>query len=426
MALIIFAFFIVTLLIGMPVLFSMGITSIFSFLILGGNLEIIPLKMFSGMDNFVYLAVPLFILASDLMTCGGITERIVRFCNNIVGHIPGGLGHVNVLASVFFAGISGSATADAAGLGKIEMDMMDEAGYPREFSAAVTAASAIIGPVIPPSTIMIIYAVCAGNVSVSDMFLAGFIPGIMIALGEMITVYVIAKRRNFPRNTRRATWKELWTSFVQTVPSLLLPFIIVGGITSGIFTATESAAVAVLYAFLVSKFILHTFNMKKFYVSLVDTAKITANVMVIIAISTAFAWVITALRIPQTITAFFMSYVKSKWVFLLFVNVLLLIIGMLLDQSPALLIMVPILLPVAMQYGIDPIHFGIVTVINLCVGLVTPPVGMTLFVTSNVAKIKLSEMYHGILKFLPSMVIVLLLITYFPAFVTFLPHLLAR
>lgn len=426
MALGILVIFIATLLIGMPVFFSMGITTVFSFLMLGGNMEIIPMRIFSGMDNFVYLAVPLFILASDLMTNGGITERIVKFCNNIVGHIPGGLAHVNILASVFFAGISGSATADAAGLGKIEMDMMDEAGYPREFSAATTAASAIIGPIIPPSTIMIIYAVCAGNVSISDMFLAGLIPGVLIALGEMITVYIIAKKRNFPRSPRPATFSELVKSFLMTVPSLMLPVIIVGGITSGMFTATESAAIAVLYAIIVSKFVLHTFSVKKFYMSLINTAKVTANVMLIIAISTAFAWVITALRIPQNITAFFMNYVQSKFIFLIFINILLLIIGMLLDQSPALLIMVPILLPVAMRYGINPLHFGIVIVINLCVGLVTPPVGMTLFVTSNVAKIKLSQMYHGILVFLPCLIFVLLLITYFPNIVTFLPNLLAK
>jgi tripartite ATP-independent transporter DctM subunit len=300
---------------------------------------------------------------------------------------------------------------------------MTKAGYPRKFSAATTAASAIIGPIIPPSTIMIIYAVCAGNVSVSDMFLAGFVPGLLIAFGEMITVYILAKKHGFPKNDRRATMKEIWISFVETLPCLLLPVIIVGGIVSGAFTATESAAVAVLYALFMTKFVLKTFSWKDLYQALVNTGKTTSNVMVIIAISSAMAWVITALRIPQAVTEFFITYANSKLMFLLFVNILLLVVGMLLDQSPALLIMVPILLPVAMQLGIDPLHFGIVVVINLCMGLVTPPVGMTLFVTANVARLKLTDLYSGILPYLPCLFGVMLIITYFPALVTFLPGL---
>lgn len=424
MALLILLFFIVTMLIGLPVLFSMGITSIFAFIILGGNMQIIPLRMFSGIDNFVYLAIPLFILASELMTSGGITQRIVRFCDNLVGHITGGLGYVNILASIFFAGISGSATADAAGLGKIEIEMMEIAGYPKKFSAATTAASAIIGPIIPPSTIMIIYAVCAGNVSVSAMFLAGVIPGLLIGFVELVTVFIISKRNHYPKSDRAATMKEIGISFILTLPSLLLPLIIVVGIVSGVFTATESAAVAVLYALLVTKFILKTLTWKDFYRALVNTAKTTANVMGIIAISTALAWVITALRIPQAVTSFFLTYANSPFLFLVFVNVLLLLVGMLLDQSPALLIMVPILLPVALNFGIDPLHFGIVVVINLCIGLITPPVGMTLFVTSNVAKLKLTDMYSGILVFLPALFVVLILITFIPSLVTWLPSII--
>lgn len=422
-AIAILVFFIVTMLIGLPVFFSMGITSVFAFFLLGGSLQIIPMKMFTGVDNFVYLAIPLFILASEIMNSGGITQRIVRFCNNLVGHITGGLAQVNILGSVLFAGISGSATADVAGLGKLEIDMMTKAGYPRKFSAATTAASAIIGPIIPPSTIMIIYAVCAGNVSVSDMFLAGFVPGLLIAFGEMITVYILAKKHGFPKNDRRATMKEIWISFVETLPCLLLPVIIVGGIVSGAFTATESAAVAVLYALVMTKFVLKTFSWKDLYQALVNTGKTTSNVMVIIAISSAMAWVITALRIPQAVTEFFITYANSKLMFLLFVNILLLVVGMLLDQSPALLIMVPILLPVAMQLGIDPLHFGIVVVINLCIGLVTPPVGMTLFVTANVARLKLTDLYSGLLPYLPCLFAVMLIITYFPALITFLPSL---
>jgi tripartite ATP-independent transporter DctM subunit len=268
---------------------------------------------------------------------------------------------------------------------------------------------------------MIIYAVVAGNVSVSEMFLAGFVPGLLIGIAEIFTVFIVAKKNSYPKSEKIAKLKEIWTSFIQTLPSLLLPIIIIAGIVSGVFTATESAAVAVLYALLVTKFILKTLNWKDFYQALVNTAKTTANVMVIIAISTAMAWVITALRIPQTVTTFFLNYANSTLLFLLFVNFLLLLVGMLLDQSPALLIMVPILLPVAIQFGIDPLHFGIVVIINLCVGLVTPPVGMTLFVTSNVAKLKLTHMYTGILIYLPALFITLLMITFIPSLTTWLP-----
>ena len=424
MALLLLILFILLILIGLPIAFAMGATTLTSFFALGGNGLIIPLKMFSGVDVFTYLCIPLFILASEIMSSGGIIKKIVEFSNDLVGHITGGLAHVNVLASMFFAGITGSATADAAGLGTIEMELMTEGGYDRKFAAGITAASAIIGPIIPPSGIMIIYAVVAGNISVSKLFLAGIIPGLLMGVGLMITSWVIAKKRGIPKNERRATLKELGISFIKTLPSLLLPVIILGGIISGIFTATEAAAVAVLYAFVVTRFILKSITMKDLYRALVNTAKTTANVMLIISISSAMGWAITALRIPQTVTDFFISYAGSKFVFLLFVNILLIVIGTILDQSPALLIMVPILLPVALQFGIDPLHFGIMVIVNLCIGLITPPVGMTLFVVTNVARIRLSEMYRAILPFLVCEAVVLALVTYIPEITTLIPGLI--
>lgn len=425
MPLLLLVLFLGFIVIGLPIAFSMGMASISSFFLLGGSFQIIPQKMFSGLDNFSYLCIPLFILASEIMSTGGILKKIVMFCERLVGHTTGGLAHVNVLGSMFFAGISGSATADAAGLGPLEIEMMTTAGYPKNFSAAVTAASAILGPIIPPSTIMIIYAVVAGNVSVSQLFLAGIMPGILIGVSEMVTCYVISKKNHYPKSDRRATLKEVMASFIDALPTLFLPVIIVGGILSGIFTATESGAVAVLYAWFVAKFILKSITAKELFNCLIRTAKMTANVMFIIAIASAMGWVITALQIPQVITNYFVNSVSSPLVFLMFVNIMLLVIGCILDQSPALLIMVPILLPVAMKLGINPVHFAIVVVINLTIGLVTPPVGMTLFVTANVAKMKLTDMYKAIMPFLIPLFIDLLIITYFPQLVLFIPNLFA-
>lgn len=424
MALILLIGFLLVVLIGVPIGFAMGFITISSFAALGGSMLIIPQKLFSGMDNFTYLCIPLFILASEIMASGGLTEKIVHFCDCLVGHVTGGLAHVNILGSMFFAGISGSATADASGLGRIEIDMMDKAGYPRDYAAAVTAASAIIGPIIPPSGIMIIYAVVAGNVSVSKMFLGGFLPGVLLGFSEMVICYFMAKRYHHPKRAQRTPIKELLKATKETLPCLLLPVIILGGIATGIFTATESGAIAVLYAMLVAGLLMKTLSWKELFQCCIRTAKTTANVLFIIAVASAMGWAITTLQIPQQIIAFCMTYIHSPAVFLIFVNILLLLIGMILDQSPALLIMVPILLPVALAYGIDPLHFGLLVCINLTVGLITPPVGMTLFVTANVGEIKLTSLYKQIWPFVAVCLLVLALVTFVPALTLTIPNLL--
>lgn len=422
MALLLLIMFLVILIIGIPIGFAMGFITIAAFTMTGGDMIIIPQKMFSGIDNFTYLCIPLFVLASEIMSTCGLTKSIVKFCDSVVGHIRGGLAHVNILASMLFAGISGSATADATGLGRIEMEMMSEAGYKKEYSAAVTAASAIIGPIIPPSNIMIIYAVCAGNVSVSAMFLAGIVPGILLGVSEMLLCYFFARKHNHPRNPRRATLREFLHAGKVAAPAMGLPIIILGGIVSGVFTATESSAIAVFYAIIVA-FCMKSLNMKNFYQCCKNTAKTTANVMLIIAIASAMGWAITVLRIPQTMVDVCMQYVSSPVMFLVFVNVLLLVLGCVLDQAPALLIMVPILLPIAMKYGISPIHFGVICCFNLTVGLISPPIGMTLFVTANVAKVKLTDLFKQIIPFVILGIAVLLLITYVPPITTFVPSL---
>jgi tripartite ATP-independent transporter DctM subunit len=424
MALTLLILFLVLILVGVPIGFSMGLATVYAFISLGGAMEVIPTKMITGIDNFTFLCIPLFVLASEIMSVTGITKRIVIFCDNLIGHITGGLAHVNVLGSMLFAGLTGSATADAAGLGTIEIAMMDEGGYDHDFSAGVTAASAIIGPIIPPSMNMVIYAVVAGNVSVVSLFLGGIGPGVVIGFTLMLICYFIAKKKKYPKRVVRVPVKTVCKSFLQMLPALMMPIIIMGGILGGIFTATESAGIAVVYAIIVGKFFLKTITWKDLYKPMLRAAKMTAVVMFIIAVASAMGWSLTVLQIPQKVAAFFMANAHSKIAFLFMANILLLLVGAMMDLAPALLIMVPILAPTAMSFGIDPIHFGVMVVVNLCIGLITPPVGMTLFVTSNVANISLTRMYKAILPFMAVEFIALIIITYVPQVTTFIPRLL--
>lgn len=423
MALVLLILFIVIMLTGIPVGFGMGALTVISFLMLGGDLSMIPQKLFAGIDTYTYVCILLFILSADIMSVGGITKSIVVFCEKVVGHIKGGLAHVNVLASMLFAGLSGSAAADAAGLGPIEIEMMNEGGYDKEFSTSVTAASAIIGPIIPPSNIMIVFAGCVGTVSVGKMFLAGAIPGILLGLSYMILCYYISIKKNYPCREKRAPLGEIGRSAVDTLPALFLPVLIMGSIITGICTATESSALAVVYSVIVAV-LRRQLTVRSFCRACIRSAKAAANVLFIIAIATAMAWAITTLGVAQALTSFCVTYISNKYVFLLFMNILLLLVGMLLDASPALLLMVPILWPVANAMGLDVIHFGVIVCFNLMVGTLTPPVGMMLFITSNVGKVKLSVLYRTILPFVAAAVLVLMLITYVPVFTTWLPNLL--
>jgi tripartite ATP-independent transporter DctM subunit len=422
MALLILAIFIVIMLIGTPVGFGIGSLTAISFMILKGDYSIIPQKLYAGIDVYTFLCILLFILSADIMSVGGITGCIVRFCDSMVGHIRGGLAHVNVLASMLFAGLSGSSAADASGLGPIEIEMMVKGGYPRDFSCAITAASAIIGPIIPPSNIMIIYATCVGTVSIAKLFLGGLIPGILLGGMYMVYCYAVSTKNNYPYRPEATPFRQVLRCFYETMPALLLPLIILGTITFGICTATESSAIAVVYAIIVSVF-RRQISLKSFARACLRSAKSTANVLFIIAISTAMGWAITTLQVTPKLVAFCLEYVHSPFLFLIMVNVLLLIVGMLLDGAPALLLMVPILLPIANQFGIDPIHFGVVICVNLMIGNITPPVGMVLFIVSNVGKMSLSILYWKILPFAFIATLTLFIITYIPWFVTFLPNL---
>jgi len=415
--------FLLVIFIGVPIGFAMGFITIASFHVLGGNLIIIPQRLFSGMDNFTFLAIPLFILAAEIMSKGNLIDRIIRFNVSLFGHIPGGLAIVNVMNSVLFAGISGSASADVSALGKIQIEMMEKAGYPRNYAGAVTAASAIVTPIKPPSGIMIIYAVIAGNVSVAAMFVGGFLPAYSLAAIYMVFCYYLAKMRNHPKSPQRARGIDIWDAFKKAVPVLGCPFIIMGGIMTGVFTATESAVIAVAYALFITKFVMKTLEWKALIGCCVRTAKLTANVLFIIAIATAMGWAITTLQIPQAIVNFSMNYIHSPIVFLLFTNIILIVVGAFMDVSPAMLIMTPILLPAALEFGIHPLHFGLLICINLTISLITPPVGMTLFITSNVGRIKLSSLYKETLPFAAVAYIMLMIVTFLPGFTLFLPRL---
>lgn len=422
-ALIVFVVFIFLMLTGIPVGFGIGGASLLGFLLLGGDPSIIPQKLYAGADVYTYLCILLFILAADIMSIGGITYSLVRFCDTLVGHVRGGLAHVNTLASMLFAGLSGSATADACGLGPIEIEMMTKGGYPRDFSTCLTAATAIIGPIIPPSNIMIIYATCAGTVSIGRMFAGGIVPGVLLGVCYMIYCYYISKKNNYPKREKRATFIEIMRAVKETLPAIAMVAMIFCFITFGIATATETAAIAVLYAVIVAV-AKRNLSWKSFYRSCIRAAKSTASVMFIIAISNAMGWVITTMGISKVMQDFFLTYIDSKYVFLIFVNVFLLMLGMVLDASPALLMTVPILYPIAMAYGIDPVHFGVVVCLNLMIGNITPPVGMMLFVCSNVGKVDLSILYKKIWPFCITAFVALFLVTMFEPFTQFLPNLL--
>lgn len=370
-----------------------------------------------------FLLLVLFIFAANIMSRGGITKRIFLFCDAICGHFSGGLAHANVLASMLFGGISGASNADAVGLGAIEIEMMTEKGYKRSYSAAVTAASAILSSIVPPSNIFIVYAVTAGTVSVSAMFIGGIVPAVLLtALLIGLNVYY-AKRYNFPKNEKFAGWRYVGKTALQTLPALFMPIIILGGILGGVFTPTESSVVAGVYALVVSAFILRNLTWRDVYEALVESAKMTAVVMFIIAVAAAMGWGITTMRLPQKISEWCLSFAHTKMQFMMLCFVLLVIIGMLVDVTPAILIIVPILVPAARAFGVDTLYFGLFVAMTLTMGLVTPPVGMLLFTTSTVAKIDLSAMYKSILPYALVEIIFCVLLIFAEPVLLFLPRL---
>jgi tripartite ATP-independent transporter DctM subunit len=417
------ASFLLTMAIGVPIAVTLGLSTMIA-VAWDGRFPamLIPQKLFAGLDSFPLLAIPFFILAAEMMSGGRLTEVLLRFASACVGHIRGGLGHANILTMTFFSGISGSALADAAGPGSLITKMMRQTGYHPEYAAAMTAAAAIIGPIIPPSIIMVVYALTDNSVSVAGLFLAGIVPGLMIAASLLIVNHFISMRRNYRAGEERPSFGEFLVIVWRAVPALLLPFIILGGIHSGAFTPTEASAVAVFYAWFAGRFVYRTLTLDKIPAILVRSAVMTAGVMLIISTSEAFAWALTVLQIPQAATQFIVGLELSPLAFLLAINVFLLLFGIFIEPLPGIMILVPILAPVADAMGIDSLQFAMIVILNLTLGMITPPVGALLFVTSVVSKVPMSAMVRELWPLLAAEIVVLGLLTLVPGFSTWLPN----
>lgn len=416
--------FLLFLFIGLPVFFGM-LAAPGIMLVLNGqerDLALLYRNVYNGMDSFPLMAVPFFMLAGELMNKGGITMRLVDFAQSMMGHFRGGLAHVNILSSMLFAGLSGSAVADTSALGSMLIPAMEKQGYTRRFAAAITAASSVIGPIIPPSGIMIIYAYVMGE-SVAALFLAGIIPGILVGVGLMAMVGFMANKHNFPVASTRATWPEKGRAFITAFFPLLTPVIILGGILAGVFTPTEAAAVAVFYALIIGFFVLRTLTLSDIPGVLTRSASTSAVVLLLVGAAIAFKTVVSLSHTPEAMAAFILSLSDNPYILLFLINILLFVVGMFLDAGPAIIILGPILGPIFVDLGIHPVHFAIIMSVNLTVGLATPPMGLVLFVASSVSGERVHAIAKTILPFLAVEVVVIFLITYFPAISMAIPTL---
>jgi tripartite ATP-independent transporter DctM subunit len=415
----------IAMLLGVPLFAAMGLAAM-AFVALGGlPLSIIPQKTAQAANSFPILAAPLFVLMGNIMNSGGITERIFGFATALVGWMRGGLCHANILASVIFAGMSGSAVADAGGVGSLEIKAMRDEGYDPETAAAITAASATIGPIIPPSLPMVIYGVTA-DVSIGGLFLAGVIPGLLMAGSLMLMVAEVARRRNLPRHPFPTT-HAIWIAFRRSFWALMTPVILFGGMMSGLFTPTEAAAVATVYALILGLVIYREFDWRDLPRVVAETVETTGVVLALVMTAAALGWCLSLSRIPQTVGPVLVDFVGSPLAFLMLVNVILLLTGLVMEALAAMLILIPILVPAANQFGIDPIQFGLIFVLNLMIGTITPPVGVVLFITSKIAGISFESMSRAIVPWLIPLLAVLLAVSLWPPLSTWLPSIvLAR
>jgi len=425
------------LLLGTPIGFALGITAVLSLakmsgvdqlpILLNPGSDVFIFKMvsqrfYAGLDMFTLMAMPFFIFAGAIMNKSGITHRLVKFSNTLVGHLRGGLAHANIVASIFFSGMTGAAVSDTAAIGTMLIPAMVEDGYDKDFSAAVTAASSIIGPTIPPSNMMVIYGSLM-SVSIAGLFAAGFVPGLLIAVFLMILSGFIAKKRNYPKNAR-SSLKQILLATKEALLPLLMPIIILGGILTGIFTPTEAAAVAVGYAFIIGFFVLRTLKLRDIPDLLYQTGKTTGVVFLIIGSASILGWILTMERVPEAVAAGFLRVSNNPHIILLLILILMLIVGMFMDIAAALIILGPILHPIAVNnLGIDPIHFGIIMVLSLNLALMTPPVGACLFVACNISNLSLEALTKAIWPFIVVEVIALFIIAYWSDLVLFFPRL---
>lgn len=414
--------FLILLSIGVPVAWSIGISSLLTMMV---GIPAIPAfttvaqRMATGLDSFALLAIPFFVLAGQIMNRGGIARRLVKFAKALVGALPGGLAHVNIIAAMLFGAIAGSAAAAASAIGSFMTGEMEKAGYSKQFAAAVNITSSTTGLTIPPSNILIVYSLASGGVSIAALFLAGYVPGILTGLFLMIVSAIWAKKKGFPRG-ERSTLSEIFRSFLDALPSLLLLIVVIGGIVAGIFTATEASAVAVLYC-LALTYIYKEVSFKDLPDIFLASVGTTAIVMLLIGTSMSMSWIMTYENIPQNITDILLSVSDSKIVILLIINLTLLAVGIFMDMTPAVLIFTPIFLPVVTAMGMDPTHFGIIMVLNLCIGLCTPPVGSVLFIGVGIAGTTIEKVVRPLLPLFVAMIVALMLVTYIPGLSLWLP-----
>lgn len=414
--------FVILIGIGVPIAWSIGVSSILTMLV---SIPLIPAfttvaqRMATGLDSFALLAIPFFILAGQIMNRGGIARRLINFAKTLVGSLPGGLAHVNIIAAMLFGAIAGSAAAAASAIGTFMGPTMEKEGYSKEYSAAVNITSSTTGLVIPPSNILIVYSLASGGASIAALFLAGYIPGILTGLFLMIVAAIWAKRKGFPVG-ERSSLGDVFRTFIDALPSLLLLIVVIGGIVVGIFTATEASAVAVLYCLLLTYFYKEV-RLSDMPQILLDSVGTTAIIMLLIGTSMSMSWIMAYENIPQAITEFLLSISDSKVVILIIINLILLFVGIFMDMTPAVLIFTPIFLPIVTQLGMHPVHFGIVMVLNLCIGLCTPPVGSILFVGVSVAQTSIQKVVKPLLPLFVAMLIALILVTYIPSLSLWLP-----
>ena len=416
------ALWLVFVLVGVPIGVAMIFVSMGYFYWTGMGISFAVQRMVDGLNSFPLLAVPLFILAAGILNSAGITNHLFGFARALVGHVTGGLGHVNVLASLFFSGMSGSALADAGGLGKMEIEAMREAGYDDYYAGSVTAASSMIGPLVPPSITMVLYGVIA-NVSIGKLFLGGIIPGVLCAGALMVMVYVLARRRDYPRDPRQSVG-QIGSLFIRSLPALLTPVVIVGGIFSGLFSPTEAAAVTVLYAIAIDVIFYRELTFRRLWDAIYETTVTSAAIALIVAGVALLSFILAREQAPQQIASLFLGIADGPLTFLIAVNLMIFVLGCFIEALVILLIIVPILVPIAAGFGIDPVHFGIIVVLNLMISILTPPMGMALFVVAQVGNIPYQRLARAILPWLIPPFVVLILVCAFPILSTGLPSLM--
>ncbi|MBY6052993.1 TRAP transporter large permease [Cytobacillus firmus] len=415
--------FLILMLIGVPIAFVIGIVALLGIVSVPYIPEVtVPMKMLNGIDSFVLLAVPLFILAANLMNSGKISQKLIDLSLAVVGHIRGGLAHANILVSMIFAGVSGAAQADTAGVGKILIPNMKKQGYDTETAVGVTAASSTIGVIIPPSIPMIIFAGLT-NASVGALFLGGIVPGILVGLGMMLFVYVMALKKGYPRSDR-ATVQQFLKLVYETVPALITPIIIIGGIISGFFTATEAAAVASLYTLLISMFFYKTLKLSDLPKILMDTLALSSLSLFALAAASALGELMSYYQLSTMAQDFFVNNVGAKWVFILIIIAFFLFVGTFMDAIPAMILFVPVILPTATQFGMDPVHLGLIVVMTLAIGLVTPPYGLCLLLAAKIGNLSIERSLTAVIPYILIVLAVLIFVAFFPDIAFFVPKLI--